>query len=289
MSRFLTDWLDRIDIGSVPDPTVDTLGRVIRQHLRAVPFENLMVLGGKIPALDHKALTHKIVDGRRGGYCFELNGLMGHGLERIGFSVRPSLARVLWQRSEPGPRTHLFLAVEAEGDTWLADAGFGGPCPDVPIPIGSGASGSSPEPFSLTEEPGLGTVLSRRMADGRPAALYCFQKEHVSAGDIEAANWLAATYPKSTFRNRVMAALGDSRSRKTLDGQRFGRVENGIAVEERLLGSATEVADCLAGTFGLSLDAAERAAIAQVAGADAAGRGSRQGARGTHDGLEIGG
>jgi N-hydroxyarylamine O-acetyltransferase len=270
MSGVLTDWLDRIGIGSVPDPTVETLGRVIRQQLRQVAFENLMVLGGKVPALDRKALARKIVAGRRGGYCFELNGLMAHGLEEIGFGVRPKLARVLWQRSEPGPRTHLFLAVEAEGGTWLADAGFGGPCPDVSIPIGPGADGHTPEPFSLSEEPGLGTVLSRRMRDGRQAALYAFQEEHVSAADIEAANWLAATYPASIFRSRVMAALGDSTSRRTLDGERFSRQEAGAAVEETTLGGVTEVARCLAEEFGLSVDTAEREAIARAVEAEAA-------------------
>lgn len=270
MSSYLKDWFDRIDFDAEPDLSVGTLGLVIRQQLCAVPFENLSILGGSVPAIDRGALMGKIVAGDRGGYCFELNSLLRYGLEQIGFVVRPRLARVLWQRHEPGPRTHLFLEVESEGETWLADAGFGGPCPDIPIRIGPGASRDVPEPYSLTDEPGLGTVLSRRMASGRRSALYCFQDEYVSAADIEAANWLAATYPKSIFRNRVMAALGDSTSRRTLDGQRFSRVDDGVAIEEGMLGSATDVAGCLAGEFGLPVDAEEREAISRVFGANAA-------------------
>ena len=257
-------WLDRLGIDAVPDGRCEALGLIIRRHLQKVPFENLTVLSGHCPELDRKALTEKILTGRRGGYCFELNGLLRHGLEVLGYKVQPLLARVLWQRAEPGPRTHFVLKVDLDGSSWLVDAGFGGPCPDVPVPLGTGAT--FPEPFSLSREPGLGMLLSRRMSDGRSAPIYAFGDELVGQGDIEAANWLAATYPQSIFRTRVMAAIGDSASRRTLDGSRYTRVDAGETVETRALETSAELAACLTDDFGLALTERERKAVASAAG-----------------------
>ncbi|MDU8944656.1 arylamine N-acetyltransferase family protein [Ovoidimarina sediminis] len=245
-----------------PEHSVDTLRLIVRQHLRSIPFENLTVLRGNVPPVDRDTLIDKMVSDRRGGYCFELNGLLAFGLEALGYALRPMLARVLWQKDVPGPRNHLFLRVEAEGMAWLADVGFGGPSPDVPIALGAVA----PDPYALTEEPGLGTVLSRRMADGRMAALYCFQDELVGPGDIDAANWLAATLPSSIFRSRIVASLGDHADRRTLEGGRFARVRDTGKAEERWLRSAQEVSACLGREFGLSVVDEDERAIVRVLG-----------------------
>ena len=256
-------WLRRIGIDGRPEPTVATLNRVIGHQLRSIPFENLAVLHGEVPALDPRSLRGKLIDARRGGYCHELNGLLCAGLRGLGFEVAPMLARVLWRKDEPGPRSHMFLRIEAEGAAWLADAGFGGPGPSGALPLGAQALRAGP--YRLAPEPGLGTVLSR-VEPGTPAALYAFTDEPVGPPDVEAANWLTATWPRSVFRTRVMAALGDSDRRHSLDGRIYACSEDGERVEEIVLATAGEVADRLEVRFGIAINSADRRLLSRVAG-----------------------
>lgn len=260
MTDATTAWLERIGIRDRPALTVAGLDRLVGHHLRSIPFENLAVLRGAIPALDHGSQQRKLVEARRGGYCFELNLLLSHHLRRLGFTVTPRLARVMWQRPAPGPRSHLLLLVEAEGAEWLVDVGFGGPGPDVAVSPGARRTG----PVELAQEPGFGTVVSRIMPDGRVEALYAYTEDHVGPSDIDAANRLAAMSPGSIFRARAMAALGDSTARVTLDGLTFTRTAGGQRVEETTLSSAGQVADRLATAFGIEITDADRRALGRT-------------------------
>ena len=109
-------------------PTLAVLNDVMQAHVQAVPFENLDVLLGRGIDLAPEALQRKLIEDRRGGYCFEQNGLFLLVLSAIGFSVTPLSARVRYQRPRDytPARTHLFLRVEIEGTPWVADVGVGG-------------------------------------------------------------------------------------------------------------------------------------------------------------------
>ena len=119
----LDAYLKRVSYDGSLDPTVETLQALHRAHLAAIPFENLDILLGRGISLELDAIQQKLVHNRRGGYCFEHNLLFSAALERIGFPVTRLAARV--QPERPGPRTHVCLLVEAGGERWLADTGFG--------------------------------------------------------------------------------------------------------------------------------------------------------------------
>ncbi|SCD82766.1 N-acetyltransferase, partial [Streptomyces sp. SolWspMP-sol7th] len=128
----LAAYLGRLGIGAAPSalpPTLATLRTVQRAQLLAIPFENLDPVRGIVPALEVPALEDKLVRRRRGGYCFELNGLLSAALAALGFTVRPLAGRVVLGVGDEGwasrPATHLALAVDTEEGTHLADAGFG--------------------------------------------------------------------------------------------------------------------------------------------------------------------
>ncbi len=84
--------------------------------------------------LDDGCLVDKLVTARRGGYCFEQNGLFERVLREVGFTVRSVLGRVvLANPSQMPPRTHRLLLVELNGERWIADVGFGGQTLTAPI------------------------------------------------------------------------------------------------------------------------------------------------------------
>src|SRR5690606_14867059 len=119
----IDDYLHRLGAGQPAWPTVDALRELHLRHLRTVPFENLSVHLGEEIVLDGKRLLDKVVEARRGGFCYELNGAFGTLLAALGCDVTLLAARVYGDGDRPGiPYDHLALRVRTvDGGDWLAD------------------------------------------------------------------------------------------------------------------------------------------------------------------------
>jgi N-hydroxyarylamine O-acetyltransferase len=120
-------YLDRIGYAGPRRSTAAVLRDLQRAHLLAVPFENLDInpIGTPI-VLSPDALFHKVVVRRRGGFCYELNGLFAIALEQLGFDVTRVAGQVSRGDGKFGPEfDHLALVVRVDGATHLADVGFG--------------------------------------------------------------------------------------------------------------------------------------------------------------------
>ena len=103
----------------------DTLASLQRAHLLAVPFENLDIHWQRPIVLDTELFYRKIVGDRRGGFCYELNGLFNELLRHVGFQTRLVSARV-FNGNIHGPEfDHAAIIVTIDGDDHLADVGFG--------------------------------------------------------------------------------------------------------------------------------------------------------------------
>ena len=114
----LGHWMSR-DLGAIGVGSAQAL---------AIPFENVDVMLGRGAPLELARLEDKLLRRRRGGYCFELNGLMLEVLRALGFTARPLLGRVTFLRPpEAGmpPRSHQINAVSLGARTFLVDVGFG--------------------------------------------------------------------------------------------------------------------------------------------------------------------
>jgi len=173
-------------------------------HLAAIPFENLDILLGLPIRVDLASVQAKLVDGRRGGYCFEHATLFKAALERIGFSCRLLAARVRI-RTPPGvirPRSHFLLEVDTPQGQYLADVGFGGDGPLQPMPLLPELVSHRPgSAHRLRHEGGL-WVLEADVGDGW-GDLYAFTLEPQHPVDLEVANHFVATHPSSPFRSAL--------------------------------------------------------------------------------------
>ena len=84
----LEAYLQRIRFSGSTDVSLDTLARLHRSHFHTIPFENFDILLGRGIDLDPQAVFNKLVRKKRGGYCFELNGLFLQALLALGFKAR---------------------------------------------------------------------------------------------------------------------------------------------------------------------------------------------------------
>lgn len=134
----LQTYLERIKYTGSLEPNLPTLHTVHRAHLLAIPYENLDIHLGKKLTLEPSDAYQKIVLDGRGGWCFEMNGLLAWALREIGFEVRMvagSVNRDDLTGLEYGD--HLVLLVNLEGETFVVDVGFGDGFPE-PLPLVAG-------------------------------------------------------------------------------------------------------------------------------------------------------
>ena len=118
-------YLDRIRHTETVSVTAESLRSLHRAHLFTVPFENLDIGIGRKIICDEARFLHKIIDERRGGFCYELNGAFAALLRELGFQVTLLSARVARAGGGEGPEfDHLALRVDLD-EPWLADVGFG--------------------------------------------------------------------------------------------------------------------------------------------------------------------
>lgn len=118
-------YLDRIGYQGKREASLAVLRSLHEQHVFSVPFENLDIHYGKKITLEAAGIYKKVVEKKRGGFCYELN-LLFHGLLReLGFESRIIAARIFDSEGVAGPAfDHMCLLVELE-QLWLTDVGFG--------------------------------------------------------------------------------------------------------------------------------------------------------------------
>ncbi len=115
MTPILNHYFARINWSGAAAVNIDTLRALHLKHNCTIPFENLDVLLPREIQLDNQSLEEKLVIARRGGYCFEQNGVFERVLRELGFNVRSLLGRVVLSNPPAlPPRTHRLLLVELE-------------------------------------------------------------------------------------------------------------------------------------------------------------------------------
>ena len=251
----LSQYLARIGLNAAPDPDENGLRQVHLAQALSIPFENLDIHLGRAISLDPQDLAAKLILRQRGGYCFELNGLLHLALTSLGFAVRPVLARVLYRRQDPGGRTHEVLIVTVSGREWLADAGFGGPGLREPIPlVPDQVQEQCGELYRLRRDSQYAMALQKRTGDAF-IDLYAFDKNEVTLDiDIGMANHFTSTWPESIFRLQRMCALPTPRGRATLTDMELIIHRDG-EVTSRTLQPGPQYISAIGEYFGIRLDA----------------------------------
>jgi N-hydroxyarylamine O-acetyltransferase len=263
----LDRYLARIGYRGAAGADLATLRALTELHPAAIAFEAIDVFLGRPVDLSPGALQAKLVDGGRGGYCFEHNGLLRHVLIALGFDVEGLIARVCWMRPQAAPvlpLTHMALRITIGGERWLADVGFGSCVAGAPLrlsPIGI-EQPTRHETFRLTSR-GRWTLLEVQLPDGWHP-VYALSPEPALDSDYIAANWYTSTHPDSGFRQELRVALTTPERRTTLADNRL-TVRHARGDMERRFLSEPELADALISTFGLRLDLATAKQAAAIA------------------------
>ncbi|WP_285471128.1 arylamine N-acetyltransferase [Actinoplanes sp. NBRC 101535] len=245
MSIDVSAYLDRIGVAATGVPDASLLRELHHAHLRTVPFENLSIHQGERLSLDEDALIDKIIQRRRGGFCFELNGAFALLLNGLGYPVRRVAARV-----GQGPiLDHLALLVTTpdDGITWLADVGFGS---HSSYPLRLAERGVQQDPggaFTLVDA-AHGDVQVVR--DGEPK--YRLERRPRPLSDFTMGCWWHQTSPESHFTHKPLCTRLDGHDRITISDRTLIRTRGGEREETTLTDAALLAA--YRDLFGITLD-----------------------------------
>ena len=246
-------YLQRINYVGETTPSLDTLKALHHAQLYTIPFENFDIQLGRVIDLAPGAIFEKLVHQRRGGYCFEQNGLFLMALKDFGFDVRPLLGRV-HVTGTPTGRGHQIELVTIEGKQWIADVGHGANTPRTIVPLElDQPTTHDGQMVRLVNDDHFGIML-QIIKDDQWIDLYSFDLGHVCPADIDYGNYFASTHPNSIFTFARVAALPVASGVVTLFNYTLQRVIDGNEnVQELADGQA--YMDALKTHFGIELDA----------------------------------
>lgn len=242
-------YLQRLNYDGPREPTAETLRALQVAHLMSVPFENLSIHAGEPIVLDEDALFTKIVEQRRGGFCYECNGLFAGLLRALGFDVAMLAAGVARPGGDFGPIfDHMTLMVTLD-ERWLVDVGFGDSFLEPLLLDTRSNQVQGTRSFRLVDEDEY-VVLMMRNEGEEWKPQYRFKLQPYTFPDYEAMCRFHQTSPESHFTKNLICSRVTADGRITLSGMKF-ITTSGPQRDERTLASREEYDGVLREQFGV--------------------------------------
>lgn len=248
----VTEYLRRIGVEETVQPDLCALERLTRAHLKAVPFENMLVFDEhQEPSLEPGDLFDKIVNQKRGGYCFELNKSFFLLLQGLGYDCYPIPARVIHNRQEPCGVSHRGTLVKLEGKRYFCDVGFGGAGPKGVVSLETEEVQQVAGERFIVRNEGDSFVIAILEADGPQNVLRIHDQPWLDV-DFLTLNRYYATYHGSPFKNKRILYRCTDEGWVSLTDKVFTVKQNGVKTVQTLE-SEEQVAAVIAEHFGLEI------------------------------------
>jgi N-hydroxyarylamine O-acetyltransferase len=244
----LERYLQRIKYTGSLEPNLETLIAVHRHHLLNIPYENLDIHFGRTLELSPARAYEKIVLEKRGGWCYEMNGLLAWALREIGFEVQ-YLACAVGQINASA--NHLALKVNLE-QAYLADAGFGNGLLE-PIPLSAGVYMQQARAFKLEQHGEHWRFDIPSMAVGAVGNSFDFTLEPQNLEHFQERCTYLQTSPESGFVRVVVCHRMTETGVQSLRGAVLQTISHGIETS-RTLESRDDYDTVLREVFDFHLD-----------------------------------
>lgn len=236
-------YLSRLGLSraAVAGPGRDALARLQRAHVTTVPFENLAITGppegggGEGVSLDLDHLYGKLVERKRGGFCYELNGLFGWLLAELGFDAHRAPAMVLDGEGEAGPPANHHTTVVALDRRYVVDVGVAVPTIRRPLPLdGTVREDEAGVAWRVAESdrPDADYVTQFRQPGDDWENRYVFRDRAVGLDHFAVTCEYLATAPESPFTGRPFATIATERGHKKLTPETLTVIEGQETREE---------------------------------------------------------
>ena len=211
------EYLKRIEYTGSTECSLANLTELQETHVHTVPYENLDIVEGREVSLAPECIYDKIVTRRRGGYCFELNGLFSWLLSQLGYKPIEFFGR--WLKGEElaiPPRRHRICKVIMDGQPYICDVGVGMNAPRHPLVFEEGLEQKQGnETYRIISHEKLIWVV-QELEKGEWGNLYSFTEDIAQPIDFFMPHYYCTTHPESIFLNLTMVYIRTREGRNTI-------------------------------------------------------------------------
>ena len=196
----LTKYFERIGYTGSPKHNSQTLSDIQKAHMEHIPYENLDILAGVPLSLDEDYLFDKMVTRKRGGYCFEQNGLLLAALQGLGFEVIQLCGRFIIGETGISDRRHRVLRVEADDGIFITDVGVYGESPRKALRFVEGEVQSDGLcDYRYVRDDFYGWIEQQKEKDKDWKNIYGFTEEVWLTRDFIQPSFFCEKHPESAF------------------------------------------------------------------------------------------
>ncbi|KGJ88670.1 arylamine N-acetyltransferase family protein [Colwellia psychrerythraea] len=205
------------------------LNELQSKHIAQYSFNNVAVLLGQELPLDIESLFNKIVEKRRGGYCFEHNKLVFTVLSELGFDVRLLLSKVIYNQDIEVARTHRVTLLTLAGEDYIVDAGFGHLGARFPVKITLGLIQDQGDAKYRIIKNAKDDYCYQVVKDGDFFTLYTFDLHHYTESDCLLGHFYSHKHPNAAFVNNLVICRKFFNDIQSLRNNEFHHVKEGIS------------------------------------------------------------
>ncbi|MCG8329250.1 MAG: arylamine N-acetyltransferase [Chitinophagales bacterium] len=227
-------YLNRINYTGALAPNLEVLNHLQKQHLLNIPFENLDIHTNTTIKLDTSLIYDKIINRKRGGFCYELNGLFYQLLGKLGFTVRMISARVYDKEKGYGQEyDHLAIMTLIDGEEFLTDVGFG-EFVFHPLKFKEGVIQEDERGPFFIDQYESDYYRVNKLKDGESIPQYIFTIKSRSYREFEEMAHYHQTNPASHFTHKRFLGIPTENGRITLVNNKL-KIIRGDVIEERII------------------------------------------------------
>ena len=246
-------YLDRIGYQGSLVPDLVLLRELQSLHINEIPFENLDIHYGREIRLDKDRIFRKLMEEKRGGFCYELNGLFYFLLEALGFEISRISARVYGSNQEFGQEyDHLAILCKLPEGQFLVDVGFG-EFSRYPLLFQKEKEIKDPRGIFRFEAYGADRFLVSQKVDGEWKAEYHFSPQKRAYEEFEEMCQFHQQSEQSPFTQKRLCTRATANGRISLLNDRL-KVQKGAETEEIAIQSEEDVKKFLNQYFGIQTD-----------------------------------
>lgn len=232
---------------------VDFLNQLQSKHIARYSFNSLAVVLGHDISLEVEAIFNKIVEKKRGGYCFEHNKLVLTVLKEIGFDVRLLMAKVIYNRDIDVARTHRITLLNLQGDDYIVDAGFGHLGARYPVKLELGLEQDQGDAVYRIVKNSQEDYCYQLLKDNEFFTLYTFNYYHYSEAECLPAHFYSHKSPEAAFVNNMVVCRKFYNDILSLRNDNFSRISNEATITT-VISNPAQLHQILNDEFELNFD-----------------------------------
>lgn len=247
-------YLDRIEYTEDAAATLSTLKKLQLNHLKHIPYENLDIINGVPLSLETKDLFHKMILNKRGGYCFELQGLYRQLLVSLGYTLTQYSGRFMNEPKLIQMRRHRILVVDLDNKRYLCDVGVRNESPRQPLELAEGVVQSDGvSSYRFDKDSFYGWVLMQKETGKDWKLVYGFTEEPQIDIDYIMPSFFCEKHPDSTFNKFMKISIFTDCSNITIVGNTYKTYQKAKTTERQNLRTNEEAKKVLVETFGIEV------------------------------------